>query len=52
MGNRFLKENPGEFVKLLEKESGIHGAHVGNRKPFDVSQDRGCEIDVGRWLRG
>ena len=24
MGNRFLKENRGEFVKLLEKESGIH----------------------------
>ena len=24
MANRFLKENKGEFIKLLAKESGIH----------------------------
>jgi len=28
MGSRFLKENKGEFVKLLEKESGVHDSAV------------------------
>ena len=28
MGNRFLKENKGEFVKLVAKESGIHDPMV------------------------
>jgi hypothetical protein len=28
MANRFLKENKGEFVKLLAKESGIHDPTV------------------------
>ena len=30
MGNRFLKENKGEFVKLLAKESGIHDPTVAD----------------------
>jgi hypothetical protein len=30
MGNRFLKENKGEFVKLLAKESGIYDPVVAD----------------------
>jgi len=30
MGNRFLRENKGDFVKLLAKESGIHDPTVAD----------------------
>jgi len=30
MGNRYLKEHKGEFVKLLAKESGVHDQAVAN----------------------